>query len=421
MDTILVHLPAYRDPELGPTIKDALAQAKYPERIHFGICHQFNPDDAFSKDLDEFREDERFNIIDLHYTKAKGLPWARAQINDILLTDQDYVLQLDSHHRFIKDWDEILIDMFIDLENKGHKPVIGGYLPEYTLKGDRTMVVWQSQFRCFYPAYHTIFIGPGLLEGWEEMTEPVRARFLSGHFCFSRAQWARDVRHDPDIYFAGEEINITVRSFTKGYDLFGLHRLVIWHNTMRENRSEICKWDDDNKRGVDWTTIENKGRRKIKIMFGVEDNPGIDFGEYGLGTERTVEDYERYAGLDFKRRSVQPYTVENKVPPNPVYLNDGLYKESFVKSFYYVVTVEKKHFPGDYLAILVAFDDEDGKGMHTKFLNPNDFDKWGRIHYAEYFTCTKWPSRVVYWGQKKDGSFGSDRIEYKIEGYDDDE
>ena len=41
METILVHLPAYREPELIPTIKDALKQAKHPERIHFGICRQY--------------------------------------------------------------------------------------------------------------------------------------------------------------------------------------------------------------------------------------------------------------------------------------------------------------------------------------------------------------------------------------------
>ena len=30
-ETILLHLPAYRDPELIPTIKSALENAKYPK------------------------------------------------------------------------------------------------------------------------------------------------------------------------------------------------------------------------------------------------------------------------------------------------------------------------------------------------------------------------------------------------------
>ncbi len=44
-ETILVHLPSYRDPELIPTIKSALENAKYPKRIHFGICRQYHPED----------------------------------------------------------------------------------------------------------------------------------------------------------------------------------------------------------------------------------------------------------------------------------------------------------------------------------------------------------------------------------------
>jgi hypothetical protein len=89
-ETILIHLPAYRDPELVPTIKDALANAKYPKRIHFGICRQFREEDQFDN-VDEFRKDKRFHIMDVPYKEAMGLPWARAQINEKLLTNQDYL------------------------------------------------------------------------------------------------------------------------------------------------------------------------------------------------------------------------------------------------------------------------------------------------------------------------------------------
>ena len=105
LQTIFLHLPAYRDPELIPTIENALKNAKYPKRIHFGICRQFCDTDEFDN-LDEYRKDKRFKIMDVPYKEAKGLPWARAQINEKLLTNQDYVLQLDSHHRFAENWDE---------------------------------------------------------------------------------------------------------------------------------------------------------------------------------------------------------------------------------------------------------------------------------------------------------------------------
>ncbi len=66
METILVHLPAYREPELIPTIKSALENAEFPERVHFGICRQYNPEDGFDN-LDEFKDDPRVKVKDIIY------------------------------------------------------------------------------------------------------------------------------------------------------------------------------------------------------------------------------------------------------------------------------------------------------------------------------------------------------------------
>jgi hypothetical protein len=114
MRTILLHLPAYREPELVPTIKDALAQAEFPERIYFGICRQFNLEDGFDN-IDEFRNDPRFKIYDMPHEQAKGLPYARAIINEQLLEDEDFVLQLDAHHRFTKNWDSTLMKLLLSI------------------------------------------------------------------------------------------------------------------------------------------------------------------------------------------------------------------------------------------------------------------------------------------------------------------
>jgi len=411
-ETILVHLPGYRDPELVPTIKDALVNAKYPKRIHFGICRQYHPEDGFDN-LDEFRKDKRFHIMDVPYEEAQGLPWARAQINEKLMTDQDYILQLDSHHRFAKDWDVTLIKMHNQREKQGYKPILAAYLPLYTPFDDpegRTMEPWQQHFVCFYP-HGTIFIRPGLLTGWQDMTEPPFSRFLSGHFCFARSEWAREIKHDPDIYFSGEEINLTVRSYTHGYDLFHPHKLVVWHSTMREERDGILKWDDDSKRGVNWWNKQEKARAKIRQLFRVEDN-GFDLTGYDLGTTRTLAEYEVYAGVNFKDKSVQKYTIDNHYPPTP---NDSPWS----KSFYHLVTVNRNELPeNDYKSILIAFDDENGIGVHSKTIEglelQNFLNNKGPIHYEEYFQYfDKKPVRMVAWGYSESRGW-SERIEHKI-------
>ena len=404
MERILVHLPAYREPELIQTIKSALENAEFPERIHFGICRQFNPEDGFDN-LDEYRNNPQFKIKDIHYIEAKGLAYARSVINEELLTDEEFVCQLDSHHRFEKNWDSTLINWYYELKDDGHNPLICGYLPYYDPFNDpdkRVTEPWFSRAECFYP-HGTIFIRPtSVYGGWEHLTKPYPARFISGHFCFGPNKWAKDVRHDPNIFFAGEEINLSVRSFTYGYDLFHPHRVVIWHATMREERSGKLVWDDQHKRGDDtWWKQQNIGRSRIRQMLGVEDN-SHDLGPYGLGPIRTIRDYEKYSGINFKNKSFQKWTIDNKFPPNPQYDTEEEWENSFIKSFYHLITITRKDLPeNDYDFILVAYDNEEGISLHNKYINGNDLLKFLNgdkpIHYEETFTTNENPVRVVYW------------------------
>jgi len=404
MKTILVHLPAYREPELVPTIKDALIQAQFPERVRFGICRQFNPEDGFD-DVDEFKNDPRFKIYDMPYEQAKGLPYARAIINEKLLTDEDFVLQLDAHHRFTKNWDSTLIEWYDELKNDGYNPLICGYLPYYNPFNDpedRIQEPWFSEAASFYP-HGTIFIRPtGFTVDWKKLTKPVPARFISGHFCFGPNKWAKEIKHDPDIYFSGEELNLSVRSYTHGYDLFHPHRLIIWHATMREERNGKLVWDDQYKRGDDmWWKQQDIGRAKIRQLLRVEDN-GFDLTGYDLGTVRTLRDYEKYAGIHFKKKSFQKWTQENKFPPNPLIENEQEWENSFMHSFYHLVDIQTYYLSEkDYDFILVAFDDDEGIAIESEFISDNRLSKFLEqnipIHYEKMFLTDKAPSKVVYW------------------------
>jgi Glycosyltransferase (GlcNAc) len=419
-NTIYVHLPAYREPELIPTIKDCIAKAKNPKRLVFGICRQFHPDDKFDN-LDEYRNDKRFKIIDIPHEQAKGLPYARYRINE-LITNETYILQLDSHHRFTDNWDETLIDMHSNLEKKGFKPILTGYLPYYSPFNDpagRCQEPWQQQFASFYP-HGTIFIRPGLLEGWQTRTEPIRSRFLSGHFCFARAEWGKEIKHDPLIYFSGEELNLTVRSFTHGYDFFHPHKIVIWHATMREERAGKLVWDDQHKRGENWFQHQQIAWKRIRTLLRTENNPDVDLTGYDLGKVRTLRDFEKYAGFHFKKKGVQRYTYENKLPPNPPSANDEEWEKSFMTSFYHLIHFDKSRFKlDDYAYFVVAFDDENGQPIHREDLNEAQVkellarpDQW--VSLERFFLTEKKPHRWVIWGYSKSKGW-DERIEHVIE------
>ena len=76
MSKIFIQIASYRDPQLIPTLKDMIANAKKPKNLVFAIARQFSETDGFDN-LDEFRTDKRFKILDIPYQDAKGVCWAR--------------------------------------------------------------------------------------------------------------------------------------------------------------------------------------------------------------------------------------------------------------------------------------------------------------------------------------------------------
>ena len=77
MAKIFISIASYRDPELLPTIKDLIANAKNPQNLVFSIAWQHSSEDVWDN-LDEFKDDPRFKIVDIDYKESKGACWARS-------------------------------------------------------------------------------------------------------------------------------------------------------------------------------------------------------------------------------------------------------------------------------------------------------------------------------------------------------
>jgi hypothetical protein len=310
---IFVQIASYRDPELLPTIRDCISKSKYPENLTFGICWQRDEMES----LEEFTEDPRFSVIDIHWSKSKGLCWARSEIQK-LYKGEEYTLQLDSHHRFIENWDEELINMMNTVESK--KPIITSYAGMYRPSDNKLLniepyIMVASNFT----ESGTILFRPSAIENWESLEKPIPARFVSGHFFFTIGKHCEEYKYDPNIYFAGDEISLSIRSYTLGYDLFHPHKTIVWHEYTREGRTK--HWTDfnqDNKtKGVvdkNWWEMDLESKKRLRHMLQEEDN-NIDLDIYGLGNVRTHKDYEDYAGINFKNRKLHQNTLKGINPP----------------------------------------------------------------------------------------------------------
>ena len=310
---IFVQIASYRDPELLPTIRDCINKSKYPENLTFGICWQRDENETMS----EFENDSRFKVLDYHWSKSKGLCWARSEIQK-LWEGEEYTLQLDSHHRFLQDWDVELIEMM--KLTGSEKPILTSYAGMYRPSDNTLLNVepYKMVASNFTPG-GTILFRPNTIENWQTLEKPIPARFVSGHFFFTIGKHCEEYKYDPNIYFAGDEISLSIRSYTLGYDLFHPHKTVVWHEYTREGRTK--HWTDFNTENITtgvvekpWWEMDNDSKRRLRHMLQEEDN-NIDLGIYGLGNVRTHKDYELYAGINFKERMLHPDTIKGINPP----------------------------------------------------------------------------------------------------------
>jgi hypothetical protein len=316
MSNIFVQIASYRDPELIPTIKDILDKADKPENLTFGICNQYHEDDNWN--LDEWRDNPKFTIQDIIWNESKGLCWARHNIQK-MWKGEEYTLQIDSHHRFAKGWDTQLIEMLKNLQDKGHeKPILTSYAGMYEPSTNK--LINQEPFRMvgkkFTPS-GTILFYPEYINNWKELTEPLPARFVSGHFFFTIGKHCEEYKYDPNLYFAGDEISLSIRSYTLGYDLFHPHKTLVWHEYTREGR--VKHWDDfvnknQDKIELKWHEMDAVSKKRLRKMLREEDNDA-DVTGYDLGTVRTHRDYELYAGINFRERILHPNTIKGIEPP----------------------------------------------------------------------------------------------------------
>jgi hypothetical protein len=300
-----------------PTIEDMLAKASHPENLVFGLCWQYDE----TEDITKYDNDPRFRVSKHHYSESQGLGWAR-HITNTLYNGEKYTLQIDSHHRFVQGWDDICLEDYKQAKKHSKKPIITTYCTPFNPNDNES--TW-NPVPCLMSQYEfsgdkLLMSMPYYIQDYKERKHIIKARTISGHFYFTSGDFVKEVPYDPDIYFGGytEETTLSVRAFTNGYDFFSPYRMVMWHEYTRNYRPK--HWDDHGKESQTKKTSGERdifARNKTRQLFEQEDH-NINMGEYGLGTKRSLRDYEVYGGFDFKKCRIQDYTLKVNEPPNPL-------------------------------------------------------------------------------------------------------
>jgi len=298
---IFVQIASYRDRECQWTVKDLFEKACHPERIFVGICWQTFPD----LDQDCFEVETRpgqVRVLHFHARDTNGVGWARQQAQS-LWQDEEYVLQIDSHTRFVPNWDVKALEMLAACDSPW--PVLtiypAGYIPPNTLRPRRgAHLQCIKKFRdsgMFAPVARPVPSGIPI-------NRPFPTAACGAGFIFGPSRMITDVPIDPEIFFGGEETNIAVRLWTHGFDLFSPTRDLVFHYYLREESAR--PWNDFDHYAP---LLRNTTRRLHQLCTPslMPRSEEVDLGPYGLGSERSLEDYETFAGINFASRTMALY------------------------------------------------------------------------------------------------------------------
>ena len=124
---------------------------------------------------------------------------------------------------------------------------------------------------------------------------------------------------------------------------------------------------------------------------------------------RSLSEYEEYAGIMFKTRGVQQYTLDNNYAPNPKILDADEYENSFKHHFKHCIDLYGENFPeDDYDFWVVSFEKFDGTVIYRKdadekevksLLQTSKLDgNWIRL-WRSYFGDK--PDKWVVWAHSK--------------------
>ena len=294
MGDIFISIACYRDSQVIPTVENAYKNAKYKDRLFFGVYAQLAENDVELKfDCPE----NQVRLLVHPHTSARGPVYARYIIYNKLYKNEEFYLQIDSHTRFVPDWDEQLVCM---LRSLSENAVISTYPVGYSLKTDQLIktdkvnVVKLKKIRNGIPVFYSV---PAKLE------KPENNLFWAAGFSFCYGTVFKIVPFDPHLknIFWGEEFLMALRFYTSGIKVYTPDKNIVytlWDRTYRPTFWEL--------RNVDLKRFDSHGLisflRLCKIAGFYESRIGEervlkDIDRYGVGKKKTVEEFLNVSGI----------------------------------------------------------------------------------------------------------------------------
>ncbi|NBO82539.1 MAG: hypothetical protein EBU75_06835 [Betaproteobacteria bacterium] len=308
---IFVSIAAYCDPLLAQTIADACRKAQAPEELVFGVVDQ-HPHSR-RDELLALHPHIQLRYVHVHPVDSRGVCWARSVVFS-LYRGEEHLLQIDSHMIFEMAWDGRLKLQLERLQQHYPKPVITNYPWGFTMAGrtpvvdphrrtDVTLVLKPHPDCALSETSATLRFVADNVPG----SEPVPACHLAAGYFFTLGRFTEEVPYDPQLYFHGEEQSLALRAYTRGWDLFHMREVPLYHLYKKPDEAhEGHHWHGAwvSQRDVSHAQATSHAEERLMDLLYQR----RDLGAFGLGTERTLEGYAERFGIDYCQKVIRART-----------------------------------------------------------------------------------------------------------------
>jgi len=306
--TIFVSIAAYCERWLAQTIADACNKAENPLDLVFAVIDQHSH--SRREELIALCGNSTLRYLHLDPVDARGVCWARALAFSLYRGEQ-YLLQIDAHTIFELAWDSRLKSQLHSLGSVSAKPLITNYPWGFTMNGrtpvvdprrspEVTLVLKPSpDSRLSHDNVTLRFVADNLT-----VDEPVPACHIGAGFIFTHGQFINQVPYDPELYFHGEEQSLALRAFTRGWDMFHLREIPLYHlYKTSEEPSPSHHWHGHWDALRDVTSAQAIRHAEQRLLDLIDQR--CELGIYGLGHQRSLFDYAQTFGIDYSAREIR--------------------------------------------------------------------------------------------------------------------
>lgn len=271
-------------------MEDLFAQATRPERVFFHVASP-TLDSKFSGASIFRRGGKRVRWLSFDPAPGRGLLWARAHARSLELPPVAFGLQIAPHLRMIRGWDELLLEVWSACSNP------------------------RALLTCPRAGADSGTIGLSVIAGFDPRRVPtlkanaigvrscrderLQTLLVSADLLFGPIASFEDVPPDPHVHRRDESINLGLRLWTRGWDVFVPARSVLrsFVPSAKLSAKRSCKSIPGSMQEPE---LEASAMRWLTLLGGMLR------GAYGLVRIRSLGDFQPTSGHDLERRQKDP-------------------------------------------------------------------------------------------------------------------